>query len=501
MASPVVPLTLAAPSPMPSAKPAVMTATASSAAIPPATTHLARASGVASTTSRRPPVSSEAHFETNVAAANPAAIRNSSRYSWSQLPAVVKSKPGKICLKIRPIEGSLATWSANGPASEASSAPQIARPMPQDSARGSWSPNARLTGPRTPRTSAGRDGRESPAVTPRSRRLNSSRPTTRNTTPSRPTARTPTQSKKPTSGMWVTVQWNGLIASSGPPISRPLAIQSSIISEHRDACRAGASQQRGEREGDPAEEHGDDADPDREPERIAERDLVAQRRVAEGVRAHDEHDRDHQHRQPQQDEVGGQLLERDPALSERRGRDDVEAAAGGLAGERAGQGEDRPERAAQAEHGAVLPGDVAAHRPELVAHQRRVAEQVDHRRRHGVDELVDLDPGLGRREHGADGRAHDEGQPAEHPGRDEERQPRVADGLAEDAAEAVDPLAERDRREGRGRGMTRRTGASGHRTLPPRPRGRTAPGRSPRATAPGRRSRGARTGRPPGRPA
>ena len=52
---------------------------------------------------------------------------------------------------------------------------------------------------------------------------------TRNTTPTRPTARTPTQSYKPTSGICATVQWNGLIASSGPPISRPLASQSSII--------------------------------------------------------------------------------------------------------------------------------------------------------------------------------------------------------------------------------------------------------------------------------
>ena len=34
--------------------------------------------------------------------------------------------------------------------------------MPQASARGSWSPNARLTGPRTPRTSAGSPGSGEP---------------------------------------------------------------------------------------------------------------------------------------------------------------------------------------------------------------------------------------------------------------------------------------------------------------------------------------------------
>ena len=48
-----------------------MTTTAANAAIAPENTQRARASGVARTISRRPPVSSDAHFDTNVAAAKP----------------------------------------------------------------------------------------------------------------------------------------------------------------------------------------------------------------------------------------------------------------------------------------------------------------------------------------------------------------------------------------------------------------------------------------------
>ncbi len=40
---------------------------------------------------------------------------------------------------------------------------------------------------------------------------------------------TAVQSNRPTSGMWFTIQWNGLIVTSGPPISSPLATHSSSI--------------------------------------------------------------------------------------------------------------------------------------------------------------------------------------------------------------------------------------------------------------------------------
>ena len=78
MASPAATPPDAAPSPMPAAKRTVITTIARIAATPPAITHRARAIGVARTISRRPSVSSDAHFETNVAPANPAAMKNSS---------------------------------------------------------------------------------------------------------------------------------------------------------------------------------------------------------------------------------------------------------------------------------------------------------------------------------------------------------------------------------------------------------------------------------------
>ena len=181
----------------------------------------------------------------------------------------------------------------------------------------------------------------------------------------------------------------------------------------------------------------------------AGRDLVAQRRVAEGVRADDEHDRHEGHRQPQHRQVRGQLLERDPALAERRGGDEVEAAPAGLAGERPGQGEDRPERRAQGEERAVLPAHVAAQGAQLRADQGGVAEQVDHRGRDAPDELVDLEarlPGSERRSRWR--RPGPRAMPAEQARGDDEGEARVADRLAVDAAEAVQPAPQRDRRDG-----------------------------------------------------
>ena len=70
--------------------------------------------------------------------------------------------------------------------------------------------------------------------------------------------------------------------------------------------------------------------------------------------------------------MGGELLEGDPALAERRGGDEVEAATAGLAGERRRQREDRPERRPEGEHGTVLPAHVAAQRAELSGFPNRL---------------------------------------------------------------------------------------------------------------------------------
>ena len=159
-------------------------------------------------------------------------------------------------------------------------------------------------------------------------------------------------------------------------------------------------------------------------------------------------------------EVRGQLLERDSALAERRHGDEVEAAAAGLAGERRGQREDRPQRCPEGEDRPVLPAHVAAQRAELLG----LPEQVDHRRRDAPDELVDLEPGRRRRKDARDGGAQDERHPAEEAGGDDEREPRIADGLAIDAPEAVQAAAERDGPEGGRAG--RQTGLGGHDAVP-----------------------------------
>ena len=151
-------------------------------------------------------------------------------------------------------------------------------PIPHDSARGSWSPNARLIGPRTPSTAAGRAGSDRPAVIPRSRRVNSSTPIARKTAATMPTSASPAQSYSPTSAMWSAVQRNGLIAARGPPRSRPLATHSTIITMPGDARRAGATEERAEREREPAEEQGDEADPQGEAQGGQRRDLVAEGR-------------------------------------------------------------------------------------------------------------------------------------------------------------------------------------------------------------------------------
>src|ERR1035437_7643243 len=100
MASPTATPPDVAPSPIPAAKSTVITTLARMAAIPPAITHLARAIGVARIISRRPSFSSDAHFDTNVAAPKPAAIRRSCTYTWGQPPADVRAKLLKIVEKV-----------------------------------------------------------------------------------------------------------------------------------------------------------------------------------------------------------------------------------------------------------------------------------------------------------------------------------------------------------------------------------------------------------------
>ena len=245
-----------------------------------------------------------------------------------------------------------------------------------------------------------------------------------------------------------------------------------------------------QREGHRPGRERDETDPQGEPDRGLGRDLVAgQRGERRSGHPRTECGHDHDDRHPGQ--VGEQLLDGDPAESKRRDRDELEAAAARFGGKGAGQGKDRPQRGDQADRGAGLPGDRTTKR--LDAGRERVAVDPGHDRRQACDEGRQLRPRLGRGVRLAEGGAAREEQGADQAGDDDDREPRVAQRLGVDAAEAVDAAP------GRRRSVQRRSAVMT--PSPPRPRGRTGRGRSPRGSARGSRSRAARSGPRPGRPA
>ena len=211
------------------------------------------------------------------------------------------------------------------------------RPIPHDSARGSWSPNARLIGPRTPRTAAGRAGSDRPAVIPTSRRVKA-------TTPSDQEDRGHEANQRK-AGPVVLADERDVV---GRPAERAQGDERAETAEavgdpqddHRksgDARRAGTAEDGRQRKGQATEEQGDETDPQGEAQRGQRRDLIAECRVTEQVGADGGRDGEDRHGQAEHGEMGGQLLECDPALAERRHGHEVEAAAAGLARERRGQ--------------------------------------------------------------------------------------------------------------------------------------------------------------------
>ena len=268
-----------APSPIPAAKSTVMTTTASSrdaAGDHPA----ARVSGVARTFSRRPPVSSEAHLDTNVAAGEARRDVEELDVQLQEAARRPRSKLGRWRWIFSEF-GSLAICADIGPTSEASTAPKRPSPMPHASARGSCSPKARLIGPRTPRTRPAGVGRPSPAVTPRSRRANSSTPMARKHHADDPHERQAGPVVQADERDVVAVQRNGLRAASG---SERVEAVHDPQDDHHDAGHAGRpgtpeDRRQGERQA--TEEQGDEADPEDEADRRQRRDLVAQARIAE----------------------------------------------------------------------------------------------------------------------------------------------------------------------------------------------------------------------------
>ena len=126
-------------------------------------------------------------------------------------------------------------------------------------------------------------------------------------------------------------------------------------------------------------------------------------------------------------------------------RHELEAAALRLSGEGAGQRQDRPQAQHEREEDAVLVLEVAAQGVDVDDLAGHALED----RRHGVDEVLELVTRLRRVELGGDGPADAEEDERQQDTGDDRRPPRVADGLGEDAAEAVD--AAPGRRGGRGR--------------------------------------------------
>ena len=243
----------------------------------------------------------------------------------------------------------------------------------------------------------------------------------------------------------------------------------------------------------PGDQRGE-PQPRGKPECGLDRDLVAGQRPegACGGRG-DEHEH---HRQREHHDVAGDLLDRDPPAGHRRSGEDLHAAPPDFDGERGGQGEDRPQRRDQREEPAVLVLDVATQRFDV----DRPSGQARQDRRNGGHQVADLLARLGGRELGRD-RLRDDHQQHADEQRDGDRRPtRIADGLAEDAAQAEDPAAQ-VRCDERCRGL--RLDGCGHRVMPPRPAcstGRTRRGTSPRGTARATRSRSPRGARRRARP-
>ena len=147
---------------------------------------------------------------TKVAAEKPTTMSPiSTKMSWRNQPAEAKSTVGKIAsISSAKVGYSVMSDSPNDRLIAASMNPNTPIPTPQASACGSWSPNARPTGPRRPRVARGRPGTGMPVITPRSRRAKSSTPTANRPTVTRATSPSEAHAYWPASGTWPYVQWN-----------------------------------------------------------------------------------------------------------------------------------------------------------------------------------------------------------------------------------------------------------------------------------------------------
>ena len=203
------------------------------------------------------------------------------------------------------------------------------------------SPKARLSGPRVPRMPAGRPGRRRPAVTPRSRRTNSATPPTIKAAPTSATSATGSQSycadQRDVVGRPAERAEDGQrdrVASTplAQPQHRPSRSQATPAAPARPSTR-GQQRTRGHRRPSRStRSRGRTRAPTRARSGRPAASSPNTIEPAEAARARisiESHS---------SGQVRGQLLDRDPPLAERRGGDEVQAAAPGLAGERATTG-------------------------------------------------------------------------------------------------------------------------------------------------------------------
>src|SRR5262249_40829467 len=170
-----------APIPTATARTAVMTAIARYTPAALSTAQGRRPSGVASSISSRPPVSSVAQPPTSIAAAKPTTMKPSwPNASRRKPPAVVRSKLGRPVRKSLVVSGDIPDSAVvSDPLAAAITSPKLPRPMPQARPEGSRSPKERQKGSRRPSTASGRPGVLIDVQAPRSRRADAPTPPAR----------------------------------------------------------------------------------------------------------------------------------------------------------------------------------------------------------------------------------------------------------------------------------------------------------------------------------
>ena len=304
---------------------------------PPRSAQRARDIGVDRSISSRPSVSSEAQPSTRVAVAKPARMSpNVMNASWRNAPAPdSRSICGNAAWKIASVSGERpCSVSLNDGAAAPNTKP--IRPMPIPHQNGERQPLAERARERP--AEAQRERRQSAATgsactAPRSRRANATTPTA-NSDDGEHDGR---DERRPVEA----ADERLVVDGPAPPGQvrerregrRRVLVAVGEVAEQEDGARrspptAPRPDERGQRERDGSRRQRDDADPQAEPERPtstrSRRPGSVPNVPATYVQSGRDEDDD---RHP--GEVRGELLERDPALAERRRRDELEAARAG----------------------------------------------------------------------------------------------------------------------------------------------------------------------------